>query len=352
MRVTVTARAAEAPARATSRPSPAVLPPRPSPTPGELSSAAASGRGGEGAALFEDRFDLADGLITNEYSRWNPASPEATGSAAWEVTSGSLFARGGAAWTGVPDGCPSSSPHSTPCTASDVFRLNTKEDDFGDVTVSLELVNRYLTSSPRTPAVSWDGVHIWLHHQSGGHVDRRRRVRTRGPRRAERPSPKASTESAEAHLTGALRLYQDGFLSEEPYLEWAVEERERLQELVGRALRAQVRIYRRAGRLEAAAANARRLVDMEPFDSDVQKLFIEICLRARTAQRGVPALRPFRKGMLQAFGQEPDFDLAEVERDAAAPTTVAGLAGEGVRAKGSQERGRRKTVRISGSESK
>lgn len=123
---------------------------------------------------------------------------------------------------------------------------------------------------------------------------------------------------ADAHLTGALRLYQDGFLSEEPYLEWAVEERERLQELVGRALRAQVRIYRRAGRLDAAAANARRLVEMEPFDSDVQRLFIEICLKRGRRSEAFRRYALFRKGMLQTFSQEPDFDLAEVERAAAA----------------------------------
>jgi DNA-binding SARP family transcriptional activator len=124
---------------------------------------------------------------------------------------------------------------------------------------------------------------------------------------------------ADAHLTGALRLYQDGFLSEEPYLEWAVDERERLQELVGRALRAQVQIYRRGGRLEAAAANARRLVDMEPFDSDVQKLFIDICLKRGRRSEAFRRYALFRKVMLRTFDQEPDFELADVEREAAAP---------------------------------
>lgn len=127
------------------------------------------------------------------------------------------------------------------------------------------------------------------------------------------------TEPAEEHLTGALRLYRGGFLAEEPYLDWAVEERERLQELVGRALRAQVRIYEGGGRLEAAAANARRLVDLEPYDSDVLKLFIGICLKRGRRSEAFRRYALFRKGMLQAFGQEPDFDLAEIERAAAAP---------------------------------
>jgi hypothetical protein len=82
------------------------------------------------------------------------------------MTSGSLFAQNGTGWTGIPDGCSTSSTYSTPCTASDVFRLNTAEHDFGNVTVSMDLFNNYLTSSSRTPAENWDGVHIWLHYQS------------------------------------------------------------------------------------------------------------------------------------------------------------------------------------------
>lgn len=119
-----------------------------------------------GSALFEDRFEYPDGLITNEYAHWNPSSPEAQLSSVWEMTSGSLFAQDGTGWTGVPDGCSTSSPQSSPCTASDVFRLNTVEHDFGDVTVSLDLRNNSLTSSSRTPPEDWDGVHVWLHYQS------------------------------------------------------------------------------------------------------------------------------------------------------------------------------------------
>jgi hypothetical protein len=119
-----------------------------------------------GNALFADYFSYPDGLITNEFSKWNPSSPEATTSSVWEMTSGSLFAKSGMGWTGVPDGCSTSSAYSTPCTASDVFRLNTIEHDFGNVTVSLDLYNNYLTSSQRTPPEAWDGVHVWLHYKS------------------------------------------------------------------------------------------------------------------------------------------------------------------------------------------
>jgi hypothetical protein len=119
-----------------------------------------------GTILFQDRFEYPEGLITNEYSHWNPTSPEATLSPVWQMTSGSLFDQTGTAWTGIPDGCSTSSVNSTPCTASDVFRLNTAQRNFGDVTVSMDLRNNDLTSSSRTPPESWDGVHIWLHYQS------------------------------------------------------------------------------------------------------------------------------------------------------------------------------------------
>lgn len=126
--------------------------PAPAPTPGN--------------ALFREEFDYPDGLVTNEYSTWNPTHADASLSPVWEMTSGSLFAQGGTGWTGKPDGCSTSSPASEPCTASDVFRLNTKRHDFGNVTVSLDLRDNYLTSSSRTPAQNWDGVHVWLHYQS------------------------------------------------------------------------------------------------------------------------------------------------------------------------------------------
>ncbi|HET9676686.1 MAG TPA: hypothetical protein VFP21_04170 [Solirubrobacterales bacterium] len=116
--------------------------------------------------LFRDEFKYPDGLITNEYATWNPSSSGAKVSPTWEMTSGSFFAQGGTGWTGVPDGCSSSSPASSPCTASDVFRLNTVRHDFGNVTVSLDLRSNSLTSSSRTPAVAWDGVHVWLHYQT------------------------------------------------------------------------------------------------------------------------------------------------------------------------------------------
>ena len=135
--------------------------------------------------------------------------------------------------------------------------------------------------------------------------------------------------AAAAHLAGALRLYQDGFLAEEPYLDWAVEERERLQELAGRALRAQATSSLQLGRLEDASTHARRLADLEPFDTEVQKLFIEICLRRGRRSEALRRYALFRKGMQQSFGEEPDFDLCDLGRPNRPAPEMTAASGEG-----------------------
>jgi hypothetical protein len=175
LRVKVTAIGSGKSASATSSPTGQIAPP---PAPAEPPQSGESSDGAEdpstspapppGSAedLFREEFAYPEGLITNEYATWNPNHGDAKTSSVWEMTSGSLFAQAGTGWTGIPDGCSTSSPSSSPCTASDVFRLNSVRHDFGDVTVSFDLRNNYLTSSSRTPAENWDGVHLWLHYRS------------------------------------------------------------------------------------------------------------------------------------------------------------------------------------------
>lgn len=115
--------------------------------------------------VFSDAFDLPDGLITNEYAYWNPELPDAVLSANWEMTSGSLFADGGKGWTGIPD---DATPNATSSdgTNSAVFRLTSRRNDFKDVLISFSMLNQGLSATPTTPAVSWDGLHIFLRYQS------------------------------------------------------------------------------------------------------------------------------------------------------------------------------------------
>jgi len=119
----------------------------------------------QAAALLTDRFDRPNGLITNEYAHWNPQDRSAKRSATWEMTSGSLFAKDGAAWTGVPDDKEPNADSSSGNNSA-IFRLTTKSKGFGDVQVGFRLYQNGLVSTRSTPAMAWDGVHIFLRYQS------------------------------------------------------------------------------------------------------------------------------------------------------------------------------------------
>lgn len=122
------------------------------------------------AIAFSDSFNVPDRLITNEYGYWNPTSSQAILSNDWEMTSGSLFAQLGTAWTGVPDTCSTKggSPDATSslCTNSSVFRLNTKRTFAGNTKVSFAIrQNKDLHSlNCNTNDSCWYGTHIWLRH--------------------------------------------------------------------------------------------------------------------------------------------------------------------------------------------
>jgi len=115
--------------------------------------------------LLVDRFTAPDGLITNEYAYRNPGAAGIRSSPIWELTSGSMFTQSNLAWSGVPDGVgPNAS--SSNATDSAVFRARTKRQDFVDTEVSFSLKNNGLSTSSRTPAESYDGVHAWTRYVS------------------------------------------------------------------------------------------------------------------------------------------------------------------------------------------
>lgn len=115
--------------------------------------------------LLVDDFSGPNGLVTNEFAYFNPGNRAAVRSATWIVTSGSLFVRDHAGWSGVPDrGLPG--PRSATITDSSVFRAVTRRDDFQNVAVSFGLlVQRFMPAATGT-APGWQGVHIFLRYQS------------------------------------------------------------------------------------------------------------------------------------------------------------------------------------------
>jgi hypothetical protein len=115
--------------------------------------------------LLVDGFDQPNGLITNEFAAYNPHDPAAVQSPVWIATSGSLFARDGAGWTGVPDtGTPG--PRSLQVTDSAVFRIVTKDDSFQNVSVSFSLFVQHFMPGQGGIMPSFQGVHVFLRYQS------------------------------------------------------------------------------------------------------------------------------------------------------------------------------------------
>lgn len=105
---------------------------------------------------FVDAFDGVDGLITNEFAYRNADDPAAVSSAAWTVTSGSLFVRDGYAWTGSVDH-DSPDPASAEATGSAVFRALPTVAVTGDADVELDVLPIALVDQEPT---DWDGFHI------------------------------------------------------------------------------------------------------------------------------------------------------------------------------------------------
>ncbi|WP_441245139.1 family 16 glycoside hydrolase [Kitasatospora sp. McL0602] len=123
-----------------------------------------NGDDGEDTDAFRAAFPR-DGLVTNEYAFRNPDAKGAHNDPDWVVTSGSLFAHGGAGWTGLPDG-QSPGVSSDQHNGSSVFRLVTRRRDFRDCTVKVEVRLQPPGTTSRTPKQDWDGGHIWLRYRA------------------------------------------------------------------------------------------------------------------------------------------------------------------------------------------
>ncbi|MCQ4211416.1 hypothetical protein [Streptomyces longispororuber] len=120
--------------------------------------------GDTGDGAFRPRFPQ-QGLVTNEFAYWHPNRAHVRHSPDWTMTSGSLFGKDGAGWTGVPDG---NGPDARSATGTDsaVFRLASRRRDFGQTTVRLRLRVQRMVTTGRTPSQPFDGVHIWLRFHS------------------------------------------------------------------------------------------------------------------------------------------------------------------------------------------
>jgi DNA-binding SARP family transcriptional activator len=128
-------------------------------------------------------------------------------------------------------------------------------------------------------------------------------------------------EAAEA-LSAGLALYEGDLFAEDPYAVWAIPERDRLRDLAARALRVLVELELSAGDLAAADLHVKRLAELEPYDTAVQRQLIEVCLRQGRRSEARRRYTALRMRMLHDFGEELDFELADLTREQPAQLTL------------------------------
>lgn len=118
--------------------------------------------------------------------------------------------------------------------------------------------------------------------------------------------------SAREPLERAMALYRGHYLADEPYADWTIRERERLRGVAGECARALVDRQVADGRLDAAAATARRLAEIDPFDADAQRRLVALSLLRGRRSEAVRSYEVIREQMLRNFGEPPDFTLLDV----------------------------------------
>ena len=122
-------------------------------------------------------------------------------------------------------------------------------------------------------------------------------------------------ETAENRLALALELYRGDLLADLPYAEWALVERERLRDLRARSLQALASSRFDERDFDRAEEYMERLAEMEPFDNDVQRQHIALCMKRGRYSRASRLYALFRQRMLREFGEAPDFELADIRRE-------------------------------------
>jgi DNA-binding SARP family transcriptional activator len=122
------------------------------------------------------------------------------------------------------------------------------------------------------------------------------------------------------HLRRAVSLYDGGFLADEPYAEWALRERDRIDAITCDALRALARLH--VDDPSAAMVYLERLARIEPLDDDVQRQLISTWLRLGRKSRAVRQYHSFRVRLMREFGERPSFELSHLVANCASRTRV------------------------------
>ena len=119
-------------------------------------------------------------------------------------------------------------------------------------------------------------------------------------------------DDAEKQLRTALELYRGEFLADEPYADWAYAERDRLRGIAIGCLRTHATLLAKRGDIAGAAEPLEQLAELEPYDGEVHRQLLTAWLRLGRRTEAARRYTAFRMRMLREFGEEPDFELAEL----------------------------------------
>lgn len=119
---------------------------------------------------------------------------------------------------------------------------------------------------------------------------------------------------AARHLETAIALYTGEFLADEPYAEWAFEERSRLSGLAEYALRLLVVMAFGREDLSCALKYLERLAALEPLDSVVHRELIATLISLGRRSEAKRRYMVFANRIRREFGEDPEFDLVSSAR--------------------------------------
>jgi DNA-binding SARP family transcriptional activator len=126
---------------------------------------------------------------------------------------------------------------------------------------------------------------------------------------------RGDVEEAGPKLERAISLYGGDLFAEDPYAVWALQERDRLRELAASGLRVLAELAERAGDHDGAHDHLKHLAELEPYDMESQRQLIRSSLRLGRRSEAARRYTALRAKLLHEFGEEPDFELADLAED-------------------------------------
>jgi DNA-binding SARP family transcriptional activator len=129
--------------------------------------------------------------------------------------------------------------------------------------------------------------------------------------------------TATRRLEHAIDLYRGDFLADEPYADWAYDERTRLASLATYSLRVLTVLAHERGDALAAIKHLERLSELEPYDAGVCRELITALLYHGHHSEAKRRYTGFARRLRREFGEEPGFDLKSL-RVSPKPVDVRG----------------------------